>query len=261
MSSPATVVAALSTTPVKSLRVQARREALLERDGLRGDRRFYLVDERGWMVNGKHIGALNQVVAGVDEAAQRLTLAFPAGEILVGAIELGPSVQTRFYSRARTARTLLGDFSAALSEHAGQPLRIVESADGSSAIDRGEDGAVTIISQGSLESLARAAREPEIDVRRFRMSIELAGAAPHEEDGWIGRDLAVGGALVRLHGHVGRCIVTSRHPHSGELDLATLDLLREYRAGAETTEPLAFGVYGAVLREGLVRVGDAVQLV
>jgi uncharacterized protein YcbX len=64
--------------------------------------------------------------------------------------------------------------------------------------------------------------------------------------------------VIVLRGHVGRCIVTSRHPESGEVDLATLDLLRDYRAAAQTTEPLAFGVYGEVLRPGVVRVGDAV---
>jgi uncharacterized protein YcbX len=92
------------------------------------------------------------------------------------------------------------------------------------------------------------------------MSIEVTGTDPHEEDSWIGRELRLGAARVLVRGHVGRCIVTSRHPESGELDLPTLDLLRDYRAGAETTEPLAFGVYGAVLRDGVVRVGDAVEL-
>jgi uncharacterized protein YcbX len=260
MPTPAIVVAALSTTPVKSLRVQGRREALLQRGGLQGDRRFYLVDDRGWMLNGKHLGALNQVLADVEEDGERLALTFPDGRVLAGAIELGPSLQTRFHSRTRTARTLEGEFSAALSEHAGRPLRIVEPADGSPAVDRGEDGAVSIVSQASLWSLARAAGEPQIDVRRFRMSLELGGAAPHEEDGWIGRELAVGEALVRVRGHVGRCMITSRDPDSGALDLPTLEILRAYREGAQTTEPLAFGVYGAVLQEGLVRVGDPVEL-
>jgi uncharacterized protein YcbX len=117
-----------------------------------------------------------------------------------------------------------------------------------------------MISTASLASLARAAGEHAIDARRFRMSIELAGADPHEEDRWIGRELTIGEARILLHGHVGRCIVTSRHPESGEVDLPTLDLLRAYRDGALTTEPLAFGVYGEVVREGVVRIGDAVAL-
>jgi uncharacterized protein YcbX len=92
------------------------------------------------------------------------------------------------------------------------------------------------------------------------MSIELSGTAAHQEDAWIGRELALGGARVRVLGHVGRCIVTSRHPESGALDLPTLEILRDYRAGAETTEPLAFGVHGSVVGEGLVSVGDRAEL-
>jgi uncharacterized protein YcbX len=118
-----------------------------------------------------------------------------------------------------------------------------------------------MISRASLASLAQAAGEREIDARRFRMSIELAGADPHEEDRWVGGELMVGAARILLHGHIGRCIVTSRHPESGEVDLPTLEVLRAYRDGAPTTEPLAFGVYGAVLRKGIVRVGDPVELV
>ena len=38
-----------------------------------------------------------------------------------------------------------------------------------------------------------------------------------------------------------------------------LDLL-SYRLGLETTERLAFGVFGEVLEPGLVRVGDTVAL-
>lgn len=57
---------------------------------------------------------------------------------------------------------------------------------------------------------------------------------------------------------MGRCIVTTRDPEGEAVDLPTLDLLRSYRAGLARSEPLAFGVYGAVLEPGTVRVGDAV---
>jgi uncharacterized protein len=254
-------VAALASTPIKGLRMSARPQVVLTQDGVRFDRSFFLVDERDRMVNGKHLGALNSVTAELDAGGQRLTLTFPGGEVLSGPIERGKALEARFFSRSRRARVLLGPFSSALSEHAGQSLRLLAPADGRSAIDRGPRGAVTMISRASLASLAQAAGEREIDARRFRMSIELTGADPHEEDRWVGRELTVGEARVLLHGHVGRCIVTSRHPESGEVDLPTLDLLSAYRDGALTTEPLAFGVYGAVVQEGVVRIGDAVELV
>ncbi len=63
---------------------------------------------------------------------------------------------------------------------------------------------------------------------------------------------------MRFGGNVGRCLVTSRDPDSGEINLPTLDLLGEYRQGLDSTEPLPFGIYGEVVRPGTVRVGDAV---
>jgi uncharacterized protein YcbX len=260
MPAPGISVAALVSTPIKGLRICARPALTLERGGARGDRRMFLVDERGRMVNGKHLGALNTVVADLDEEERRLTLTFPSGELVSGTVERGELLETRFFSHSRAARLVPGPFSAALSEHAGQPLRLVAAADGSSAIDRGDDGAVTLISRASVDLLAERAHEAVVDPRRFRMTIEVTGTGPHEEDGWLGRELAVGAARVLLHGHVGRCIVTSRHPDSGALDLPTLDLLREYRENAATTEPLAFGVYGSVLHDGVVRLGDRVAL-
>ena len=90
------------------------------------------------------------------------------------------------------------------------------------------------------------------------MLVEIDGVGAHEEDAWIGRDVRIGAALVRMHGHVGRCSTTTRHPENGLVDLPVLDLLRSYRGGLDTTEPLAFGVYGEVLEGGRVAIGDAV---
>jgi uncharacterized protein len=252
-------VAALTTTPIKGLRVAARSWVMLEPGGVRNDRRFYLVDERGRMVNGKHLGALNAVGADLDDE-ERLTLTFPDGAVVAGGVEQGEILNTTFHSNPRQARSLLGAYSSALSEHVGQTLQLVAAADGSSAVDRSEPGGVTLMSRASLSYLASTAREAEIDARRFRMSIEIEGGDPFEEDGWIERELRIGEATIVLRGHVGRCIVTSRHPETGEVDLPTLDLLRSSRAGAPTSEPLAFGVYGSVLRPGVVSVGDGVEI-
>src|ERR1700719_818327 len=129
MSTEQIVVAALARTPVKGLRVNARPQVLLERGGVRFDRSFFLVDERGRMVNGKHLGALSSVTAEIDDGGRQLTLTFPAREVLTGPIERGQALEARFFSRSRQARLRLGPFSAALSEHAGQPLRLLAPAD------------------------------------------------------------------------------------------------------------------------------------
>ena len=70
----------------------------------------------------------------------------------------------------------------------------------------------------------------------------------------------IGGAVITWSGNVGRCLTTSRDPETGEIDLPTLDMLRSYRGEMKTTEPLPFGIYGAVVEEGEIRVGDTVEL-
>ena len=92
------------------------------------------------------------------------------------------------------------------------------------------------------------------------MLIEVGGVDPHEEDGWVGRTLEVGETVLRGRGHVGRCVITNRHPETGEIDLQTLKILGRYRRDGDTTEPAALGIYGEVVRPGLIRVGDRVRI-
>ncbi len=247
---------ALATTPVKGLRISARNEVMLERAGVSDNRRFYLIDERARMVNGKRIGILSAVRADYDSDAALLTVIFPDGSQASDIVRLGEEIQTRFFSRKPVARLVVGPWSRALSSYTGTHLRLVQ-ADPGGGVDRGAAGAVSLISEASVLRLQSLAGGRSVDSRRFRMLIEVAGPQAHEEDEWVGRTARMGEALVAVRGHVGRCLVTSQNPDSGVVDLPTLELL-SYRRGLETTEPLAFGVFGEVLEPGPIRLGDAV---
>lgn len=251
-------VTALAIAPVKAMRIQPVDEIALDEYGAVGDRRFYLVDARGRMVNGKQHAALQTIVPDYDPATHALTLTFPDGiPAVTGVVEHGEPVTTRFYRRTDEIPTLSGPWSEAVSEFIGHPLRLVAARTG---VDRGREGAVSLISRASLTRLAEEAGTDSVDARRFRMLIEIDGVAAHQEDRWLGLRLRVGPALLRMHGHVGRCLITSRDPDSARADLPTLDLLRSYRGAEESTEPLPFGVYGEVLESGPIRVGDPVSL-
>ncbi len=255
----AITVRRLSIAPVKGTRLRLVERVSLERHGVRENRRFYVVDARARMVNAKVLGELQTVLADYSDPDRRLTLTFPSGREVSGTVELGERIQTRFFSRQIEARALEGEWSAALSEHVGRPLRVVEPVDGS-AVDRGAQAAASLISRASLDRLAAEAGEDELDARRFRMLIEVDDVDAHAEDAWVGRRMRVGGALIAWRGHVGRCLITSRDPDSGEIDLPTLDILGGYRGGVEATEPLPFGIYGRVLEPGEVALGDQAVL-
>jgi uncharacterized protein YcbX len=252
-------VSGLSLTPVKGTRLQTTTTLTLGCGGADGDRRFYVIDERDRMLNGKQLGDLQQVISELTEDGG-LRLTFPGGESVEAATDDGESVQTRFYSRSREDVLVAGPFSAALSDFLGRPIRLVRATGRGRAVDRGIRGAVSLISRASLEELAARAEVDEVDARRFRMLIEVAGIPAHTEDRWVGERVQVGETVIRLHGHVGRCLITSRDPESGTVDLPTLDILGSYREGLQTTEPLPFGVYGEVIEPGVVAVGDPVAL-
>jgi uncharacterized protein len=248
-------VTALGVTPVKGMRLLRVDAVDLDEYGARGDRAFYIVDDRGTMVNGKRFATLQTIVSAYDPAREELSLTFPDGSRVAGPVEYGDSVTTRFYRRTDRIPALRGSFSDALSSFLGVPVRIVASRTG---VDRGREGGASLISAASLARLAEVAERESVDSRRFRMLIEIDGVAAHEEDRWVGRRVRVGDSLLKMHGHVGRCLITSRDPDSAETDLPTLDLLGSYRIDADCTEPLPFGIYGQVLEGGTVRLGDAV---
>ncbi|HET9124218.1 MAG TPA: MOSC N-terminal beta barrel domain-containing protein [Solirubrobacteraceae bacterium] len=263
----AITVTALRTTPVKALQIRAVDAIELAPGGALGDRAFYVIDERGAMINGKRLGALQTVSAELDRSRETLALHFSHGERIAAPVRLGEEIDTTFFGIERRARLLEGPLSAALSHHVGRELRLVSAGP---SVDRGAPGAVSLISRASLERLAHApgpggpgaggADGASVDARRFRMLIEIDGIAAHAEDAWVGRELEVGQARVRIRGHVGRCVTTTRGPESGEVDLPTLKMLAGYRSEEPTTEPLAFGVHGEVVHGGVVGVGDPVRL-
>jgi MOSC domain-containing protein len=249
-------VAWISLTPVKATRLHLVDEAELRESGVRGDRRFYLVEERGLLVNDKHLGALQLVESEYDEATGRLALRFPGGLEVTAGVELGDEVETTFHGLARSARVVLGPFADALTEYTGRPLRVVEPA--LPAPDRGRSGAVTLLATSSLARLADELGVAAVDGRRFRMNIGIEGLEAHGEDAWHGRRVRVGEAVVVPQGNVGRCAVTTQNPDTGRRDLDTLGALAAYRTDVETTEPLPFGVHAAVVEPGAVRIGDPV---
>ena len=192
-----------------------------------------------------------------DEQSGRLALSFPDGREVAGTVELGPEADLALYGDPFPAWPVLGPWDDALSEFAGEPLRLLWAPHG--AVDRGlHGGAASLVSRASLARLGEVSGAgAPLDGRRFRMLLEIDGVGAHEEDGWIGREVRAGTASIFFNGDVGRCVVTSHDPDTGVTDLDTLGALATYRRTG-VTEPLPLGIYGEVVRPGRVRVGDEV---
>jgi uncharacterized protein len=255
------VVTALATTPIKGTRLRPVDRVVLTPAGVRENRRFYLIDERDRMINAKIDGELQTVVADYSDSDRHLKLTFPDGHTIEDDVRLGDPITTRFFSLEMEAHLVEGPWSDAISELTGRSLRLVEGGE-AGGVDRGVDGSVSLISRASLARLAEAGGVESLDPRRFRMMVEIDGVDAHAEDAWVGNHpVRIGEALVAFGGHVGRCLITSRDPDTGVVDLPTLDILGSYRKGLGSTEPLPFGVWGRVVRPGAVALGDEVAVV
>ena len=220
--------------------------------GVRGDRRFHLVDEAGELTTAKRVPRLLTVRPQVMD--EHLRMLFADGTVVEGEIALGETVETTFYAgRTVTGRVVRGPWAAALSELAGKPLRLVRTEREGDGQDRGGKAGATLVSTASLDALAAAAGQDQVDGRRFRMTIGVDGVGPHEEDGWVGRRVRVGDAVVVARGNVGRCVVTTLEPDRGVRDFDTLGTIAEYRGEVPTTEPLPFGVWCEVVEPGARR--------
>jgi uncharacterized protein len=253
-------VAWITIAPVKSMALARPAEVQLGPDGIHGDRRFFVVDENGRMTNNKKHGLLQQLHPQVDETAGTLTIRFPDGRVLAGPSGPGEPLEALFYRQRLETELVPGDFSDAISDFAGASLRLVAHRRSGGGGDRGVPGATTLLSTASLARLAEELGVDEVDGRRFRMHFGIEGVPPHAEDGWLGRRVRIGEAVVVPRGNVGRCAVTTQDPDTGRPNLDTLRALAGYRAEVPSEEPLPFGVYAEVAEPGRVRLCDTVEL-
>jgi len=250
-------VVRISVAPVKSLGLVHPDDVVLAEGGVVGNRRFWLRDEQGALYAGKRDGSMMRIRPEWDESTRRLALTFPDGERVECVVELGEPVDAELYRLPRPSRRVVGPWEKAISAFVGRPLELLWADDG--AVDRTpQGGTVSLVSRASLQRLGEEAGVDEVDGRRFRMLFEIDGVGAHEEDSWLGTQVRIGEATVAFNGDIGRCLVTSRDPDTGVVDLPTLVTLAAYRREG-VSEPLPFGVYGAVLVPGRVRVGDIAQ--
>jgi uncharacterized protein YcbX len=259
-------VARLSLTPVRALGLQHPESIELSEVGVVNDRRFYLVDDRGRIVDRLRAPQLCRVFSETDADATRLRMTFPDGHVIDGDVRLDEPVRTDIYNRIALGHVVGGPWAAALEPYTGRPVLLVRcDVPGGTRIREGETqvrNQVSIVSDGSLRELARQLGVQQVDARRFRMLIELEGATAHEEDGWIGGEVTIGSAVVSITKPDARCAITTQDPDTGERDLDTLRTILRYR-GFRQDDPehkIDFGVLGDVAVPGRVSVGDAVTV-
>jgi uncharacterized protein len=149
--------------------------------------------------------------------------------------------------------------TAFLSEYLGHEARSTEAGGpafqfvpGHSFCDQREK-VVSLINMASLhdyEAKVGARRHR----RRFRANVWFSGAAAWSERDWIGQQIQLGGAVLRITKGIVRCPATEVNPETATRDA---DPVRELRRLYGHTE---LGIHAKVIEGGRFAVGDAIEV-
>ena len=199
----------------------------------------------GWnhcanFARGAKAPELMAITSTLDEATATVTLRHPTqGDITFRPDD--PTDVPRFLDWVRPLNP----------ENRAQPAQIVTAGRGMTDSDF---PSVAILSNASLADLT-ARMGQDLSPHRWRGNLWLEGAAPWAEFGWIGREIRIGQAVLRIEERITRCTATQVNPDSGKTDADTLSVL-EAAFGHQD-----FGVYATVVKGGDVAMGDEWSLI
>jgi uncharacterized protein len=246
-------IASIYRYPVKGLTPELlERVTLTPGEGLPQDRRFALahgstrIDPAAptWMPKTNFLmlarnERLARLKTGFDEASGILTIQRD-GKTVASAniLELA-------------GRTVIEQFFAAYmaDESRGAP-KLVE-APGHMFSDTASKVA-SIIGLETVRDLERVVRAP-VDPRRFRANLYIEGARPWQEFDWIGREIRIGTARLKVLKRIGRCAATNVDPETGQRDL---NIPLALQGGFQHAD---LGVYAEVLQGSAIATGDALS--
>ena len=90
--------------------------------------------------------------------------------------------------------------------------------------------------------------------RRFRANVWFSGAGPFAELDWVGRDLQMGGAVLRVRKRIARCPATEVNPGTAQRDADPVAELHALYGHSD------LGIVADVIEGGKFAVGDAIAL-
>ena len=233
-------LSAITIYPIKSCGPVSLASAVLERRGLRHDRRFMIVDGDGRFVTQRDEPRLVEVRVSLD--GDTLEVRTPrAGALVLSAspppADLGAPRGVTVW-RSTLDAPEVPRLSALLSAHLGREVGCVFMSDDvrrpvspthgrpGDEVSFADGYPLLVASESSRLDLERRAGMP-LEMARFRPNVVVSGAAPWAEDRWS--RVRIGAAWLRVTKPCERCVVTTLDPVTGAAGREPLRTLATFR--------------------------------
>jgi len=257
----------LCVYPLKSARGCDLTTAEVRMRGLRGDRRWQLVDAGGRFVSQRSHPRLARLTARLEGEVLRLG-ADGCGEIRVPPPDpAGPRTPVEIWQDTVDALSAGAEPDAWLSRFLGEPVGLVFMDAAARrparlapevAVSFADGYPYLLACESSLADLnARivASGGEAVGMDRFRPNLVVRGGDAFDEDRW--RRLRIGAVTFEVVKPCARCVVTTTDQATGERGHEPLRTLAAYRRRGEGVD---FGLNLVARGEGVLRLGDAVAI-
>lgn len=262
-------VSHLNIYPIKSCKSVAVNESPVHLSGLKFDRRYMLVDEEGLFITAREYPELTLVKASADK--QVLSLIHPGEDdweplLLMESQFVQEYIDVTIWEKTVSAQRTSDEADQWFSRLLNQPVRLVFfGQDSERFTSRRPDSPVAfadgypflLTTEASLDLLNTRSAHP-IEMARFRPNIVIAGNEAFAEDRW--KRIRIGEVEFTNVKPCIRCIFTTLDPTTAERSpkgepIKSLAKFRMYEK-----EGVTFGVNLVAENEGVIRVGDAVEV-
>lgn len=226
--------------------------SLRPRVGIPGDRRFALRHAKSafdlanpaWHRKREfsmlaHDDALARLNTDLDPDSGVLTIAVNGNTLFVGNVH------------NEAARRGASFVISRVVDDARGPLELIDA--GAISLTDIPTPALSLINLASLRDFGGRIGA-EIDPVRFRGNVVFDSPAPWIEFGWVGREIRLGSATLKVMERIGRCAATSVNPVTAVRDINVPGAL------AQQYNHLDCGIYAEVIAPGRMAPGDALAV-
>ncbi len=258
-------IKSLHIYPIKGLGGIELQEAQMLERGMEYDRRWMLVDMDGLFITQRTDARMALFHCELDD---KLHVSHKGSRVSID-IEEYSSVQIS--AAVWESEVITYEVSSAVSswfsEQLGTPCRLVKMVDQfdrykelirgpkSTKVSLADGYPYHIIGTASLDKLSKRLGV-DIPANRFRANIIIETSVAHEEDTWD--EILVGEGRLQVIKPCVRCLVVNIDQGSAKITKQPLKELSKYRSESNN---VSFGANTICRAEGMIRVGDTLQLV